>query len=146
MNDYSKIIKNKESYQKDSALMEDILENARLDEKDKAQANLHWREGRLDKPEELADFNRSNIMKGPHGQQKEVTEMPADMANRNEKTKKMYQRYFDAKKTNSVETDKALSLWVKNGDKKAEEITRQTNENQKPASLPIGFLHHHHGR
>lgn len=137
----------KKAYAKEKDLMDEIQNNAKKDAEAEKNGQLHWRKG---SGVELGDFIRDDIMTGPYASRKEMDSMPS-MSGRNEKTLRMYERYFKAKTSeNGLASDPVVKLWVEKGDKKKEVLVKQvTNSNSAvnfDQAAHMAHLNKHMGR
>lgn len=125
----------KEAYAREKELMDEIQKTAEKDAKDEKNGQLYWRKGLAGQKDELGDFIRDDIMSGPYASRKESDEMPS-MNDRNEKTRAMYQRYFNAKAApEGLDSDPVIKVWVEKGDRKKEAIVRQVSASNSAATF-----------
>lgn len=139
----------KEAYAKEKDLMDEMQKNAEKDAEDQKNGRLHWRKGDKNN-NELGDFVRDDIMTGPYAERKEMDYMPGSV-NVNDKTAKMYERYFEAKANkNGLASDPVVKLWVEKGDKKKEAITDQVRNSNTTANFDqaahMAHVNKHMGR
>lgn len=107
--------------QENAALMQEI--QSRQIKEIKA-GSVSWEKGDS-KSDKLGDFIRADIMTGSYTAMRESSTMP-EMPDKNEKTRRMYERYFKAKyQPEGLDSDPVVKLWVENGDKKSWAIIAQ---------------------